>query len=252
MLRKFMPWLFTALVIWGGSPARGDGLPDRIISASPSWTSFTNRDGTGLYHEILAGIFSPLGIRVEHRYTNANRGVHLIRKGLADVYTCRNNTYGFDDLILGRHPMYEGKFYAIFKKSRIPGWHGIATLTGRKVIWRRGYYDPREFKASFDVLETDSGTAALAQIVLERGDFYIDDLNLIRDSISQSQFAVPMEEYEIKPVGSRTYHPVFKDSPRGRQLKDLFDRGIEQLHRSGQLQKIFEKWHHPYPEYHLP
>jgi len=243
--------LLIAALIPGVRPVHAESL-DRIVSASPSWESFTNRNGTGLYHEILAAVFHPFGIRVEHRYTNANRGLHLIRKGLADMYTCSVSTGGFRDLMMARYPMYEGKFYALYKKSRIHKWQGASSLTDKRVVWRRGYYSPQEFDASFYVLETDSGTAALAQVILGRADFYIDDLNLIQDSILATTFSFSQKYYDIRPVGSRTYHPIFKNSPRGRHILDIYDKRIEALHQSGRLKQIFDKWHHPYPNYDLP
>ena len=251
MLKIIAQCLLTAALISVSGPAPANPL-ERIVSTGPSWDSFTNRDGTGLYHEILSAVFTPYDIRVEHRYTNANRGLHLIRKGLADLYTCSVSTLEFKDLMLARYPMYEGKFYAVYKKTRINKWQGTVSLTDKRVVWRRGYYSPQEFDSSFYVLETDSGAAALAQLILGRADFYIDDLNLIRDSIAASTFPFSEKEYEIRLVGSRTYHPVFKNSTRGRQILGMYDKRIEALHRSGQLRKIFDKWQHPYPAYELP
>jgi hypothetical protein len=243
--------MLIAALTSGARPVLAHPL-DRIVSTGPSWDRFTHRDGTGLYHEILAAVFTPLGIRVDHHYTNANRGIRMVKKGLADMYTCSVDIRGFTGLVLAQHPMYQGRFHALYKKDQITKWQGPATLAGKRVVWRRGYYSPHEFDITFDILETDYGTAALAQVILGRADFYIDDLNLIRNSISATTFTFDKNDYDIRPVGSRTYHPVFKDSPRGRQILDMFDKGIEALHRSGRLKKIFDKWQHPYPEYDLP
>ena len=98
-------------------------------------------------------------------------------------------------------------------------------------------------------METDSGVSALGQVVLGRGNFYIDDLNLINESIANGKFPINRNDYRIEPVGKRSYHPVFKQSSRGKTIMELYDRGIEALHKSGKLKPIFEKWNHPYPEY---
>lgn len=223
-----------------------------VISTSPSWDSFTNRDGTGLYHEILYHVFAPHQIKVIHKYTNAKRGIHMVQTGQADFYTCRSEVDDFPDLFLGRYQMYEGKFYAIFKKNRIPDWQGNASLAGRKVAWRRGYYTASEMKADIIVREVDSGRSALGQLIMDRVDFYVDDLNLINESMSKSEFPVSRGDYRIEPVGRRTYHPVFKKNSRGKIILDLYDRGMEHLHRSGKLRQIFDKWGHPYPAYEIP
>lgn len=221
----------------------------QIVSTSPSWQGFTQKDGTGLYHEILNTIFSSQKITVTHKYSNAKRGIYLVQKGMADLYVCKTDLKGQSGLILARSPMYEGRFYAIFKKETVSNWDGMKSLEHQRVIWRRGYYTPDEFTVSFKILETDSGTAALDQVLLDRGDFYIDDLNLIKESLAQSRMDFDPKTLAIQPVGKRRYFPVFRDCPRGRKIMALYEAGIQELAQKGRLKEIFEKWHHPYPSY---
>ncbi len=148
--------------------------------------------------------------------------------------------------------MYEGRFYAFFKKERIKNWQGTSSLANRKLVWRRGYYNTSDFNEPIISMETDTGVSALGQVVLGREDFYIDDLNLINESIDQGEFPIDRKDYGIEPVGKRTYHPAFKQSKRGKTIMEVYDRGMETLHRSGELKRIFEKWNHPYPAYEIP
>ncbi|WP_084681305.1 substrate-binding periplasmic protein [Desulfospira joergensenii] len=224
----------------------------QVVSTSPSWNKFTNIDGTGLYHEILARIFNPHGIQVTHRYTNAKRGIYLVKNDIADIYTCRTDVYDLPDLVLAQYPMYEGEIHAFFKKDRVKNWQGVSSLTNQRVVWRWNYYNRSEFPTEIFVLETDTGEDALGQVVLGRGDFYIDDLNLIKESISKAGLSIDMDEYRIEPVGKRSYYPVFKKSPRGKFLMDLYETGMKNLHWSGELKKIFMKWQFSYPAYEMP
>ncbi|WDP90159.1 MAG: transporter substrate-binding domain-containing protein [Desulfobacter sp.] len=250
--------LLTALFYLFLAPAAAGPLPKeaasslpikKVLSASPSWERFTNKDGTGLYHEILNRIFSDLGVQVSHKYTNAKRGLYLVRNGQADMYTCKNKDGILPGLLLGRHKMYEGRFYAVFKKNNINSWQGPSSLIGRKIVWRRGYYKNSEFPAGIIPIETDSGNAALGQILIGRCDVYIDDLNLIQETIAASPFKVPSSDLRIEPVGARSYYPVFQDSKRGRTIMALYDAGMERLITTGALEKIFKKWGHPFPDY---
>ncbi len=250
LLLKLIPvFIFWVFFAFPGMPLCDEKPLTQVISTGPSWNTFTNRDGTGLYHEILSDIFTPLGINVTHKYTNATRGIHLVAKELADFYICKTRNFDFSNLMVARQPMYAGTFYAIFKKKNIKDWQGPSSLTGRMVVWRRGYYKQSEFKFPFTLLETDTGDSALNQIILDRGDLYIDDLNLIKESIAATKLSFKMKAYQIEPVGKRTYHPVFKRSDRGKTILMIYDRGIKQLHESGALKKIFHKWNHPYPGY---
>ena len=241
---NIIPVLFCIIFLFtsGSIPSAGADPLKEVVSVSPSWENFTNKDGTGLYHEILARIFSPLGIRVTHKYTNAKRGMYLLKHDLADLYTCRTDVNDFPEFMIARHQMYEGQFYAVFKKSRFTDWQGISSLSGHKVLWRRGYYKISDFNVNIIAMETDSGVSALGQVSLDRGDFYIDDLNLIEESFSRSIFPINRAAYRIEPVGKRTYHPVFKKSKRGKAIMAVFDAGMEKLCHTGELKKIFQKW----------
>lgn len=243
--------LFLIFIIFFHPPLCFGKPIKQVISTSPSWETFTNMDGTGLYHEILASIFTPHAIRVIHKYTNPTRGLYMVKNDLANLYTCDNDISEFPDLVLARYPMYEGQFHAIFKKRRTKNWQGVSSLANQRVVWRRGYYKPSEFDVKMTVLETDSGPLALAQIILDRGDFYIDDLDLLKESISKNKLPFDMNDYRIELVGQRAYYPVFKLSERGNAIMELYDRGIERLHRSGELKKIFKKYHQPYPHYDI-
>jgi ABC-type amino acid transport substrate-binding protein len=87
---------------------------------------------------------------------------------------------------------------------------------------------------------------------LDRADFYIDDLKLVRESIDRNKLPFDINDYRNEPVGKRAYYPVFRLSERGKTIMALYERGIERLHRSGELKKIFDKYHHPYPAYDIP
>jgi ABC-type amino acid transport substrate-binding protein len=86
-------------------------------------------------------------------------------------------------------------------------------------------------------------------VLLGRVDFYVDDRHFIQDSIDKNEIDYRPEDFAVQPVGRRAYRPVFSDSPRGRVIMDLYDRGMETLHRSGELQRIFAKWGFPVPAY---
>jgi len=250
---NFKPIILLMIIFILNTPPWVSADPvKQVITTSPSWDSFTNKDGTGLYHEIMALIFPPLGIKVVHKYTNAKRGMYLLKHDQADIYTCRSDVNEFPEFMIARHPMYEGQFHAVFKKSWIKDWQGMSSLAGRKVVWRRGYYNISDFNVNITVMETDSGVSALGQVSLGRGDFYIDDLNLIAESFSQSLFPIDRTAYRIEPVGKRTYHPVFKKSKRGKSIIAIYEAGMEKLRRTGELKKIYQKWHHSYPAYDQP
>ncbi|MDD9303054.1 MAG: hypothetical protein HUK40_12240 [Desulfobacter sp.] len=172
----------------------------KVISVSPAWNDFTNKDGSGLYHDILKAVFTPHNIQVAHKYTNAKRGIYMVENNLADIYTCIDQIKNCPGIALGKYPMYEGRVYAIFKKEKIKDWQGLSSLENRNVVWQRGYYQASDFKVDLVPVVADSGISALGQVVVGRADFYVDDLNLIRDSIFKSLFTIDMDGFCCKKL----------------------------------------------------
>lgn len=241
--------LVGTIVLGGAFSAWSEDLAiTKVVASGPSWEGFTNRDGTGLYHELLEAAFAPLGITVERVYATSPRAIELVRSNMVDFMTCEAHPVA--GLVRSNSPMYENKFHAFFNKERIGEWKGVESLRGKELVWRSGYYRPRDFPFPVRHRELISGDACLGVVVLGRADFYVDDINLIKASIASANMPFDQNQFDIKAVGSRAYSPVFNTSERGRRIRQMYEKGMKRLYLSGELQKIFAKWKHPVPDYY--
>lgn len=217
-----------------------------VISTSPSWNTFTNRDGTGLYHEILDAVFAQYGITVRHIYSKSIRSEEMVLKGEADMMTC--DDAASPPLKLARYPMYTNDFYVFFKKGRMK-WKGEESLRGETVLAQPTYYAASNFPVPVTIKEVQTGAQALALIMMDRYTFYVDDMTLIRQSMKENDLTFNKELYDIQKVGSRSYHPLFSNTKRGQEIMELYDSGVVKLHKAGKLKPIFDKWGYQYPDY---
>lgn len=240
-------WLLIALFMMLSAlplPGRANEA-QLIVTAGPSWPRFTNQDGQGLYHEIVSLIFSP-EYEIKHIYTTTYNANNLVALGRADIKMCE--TAVEQPLQLGAYPMYENTYYAVFPKGRAGSWKGIESLRGRKVTWRKGYYSQADFSVPVEGDPVHSGEAALMLLVLNRADYYIDDLALIEESFATAEKKIAKEDFVVKEIGRRPYYPVFSSSPRGNMLKAHYDAAYLRLYRAKQLQRIYERWDFPIPQ----
>jgi len=244
--------LFLALCLAG--PAFGNPLPDpgsikSVHVVGPSWAGFTNKDGTGLYHEILTTLFALYGIEYQRDYVPSERAYHLVRDNLADFMTCHDKAP--PQLLMAKHPMFEGQFHVFFNKANIGPWSVPQSLEGRSIAWRIGYYEESNIPAKMQVKVLNTGVSALGMVILGRIDFYLDDLNFINDSLSKNKIRFNMDDFRIEPIGKRSYRPIFNATERGKKIMELYDRGMEHLFKTGKLRDIFQKWGHPLPLYDI-
>ncbi|WP_319470654.1 transporter substrate-binding domain-containing protein [uncultured Pseudodesulfovibrio sp.] len=218
-----------------------------VISTSPSWETFTNEDGSGLYHEVLQKVFALYGLPVRHIYANSGRSEELVARNEADMMVC--DDVAAPPLELAQYPMYENDFYVFFNKDRIGPWRGIESLRDKEILSQPTYYSQNNFSVPVSVKDVSTGQQALAIIVLNRSDFYVDDLALINESIAKNTIPFDRNDFDIQKVGKRSYHPLFNTTERGQATREMFDKGIIQLHRSGALKAIYDKWGHQYPNF---
>lgn len=252
-----MRWILAALLALSVLPpmvparsraSQGQDVQE-VVVAGPSWEGFTNRDGTGLYHEILNEVFGLYGIRVKRVYVPSERALQLVKEGTADFQTCYDAVE--EPFILAKHPMYANQFHVFFNKEAVGPWQGVESLRDKRVACRIGYYTEDNFSVPVKLHPVKTGVAALNMVILGRMDFYVDDRNFIEISLKENTIPIDMADFDIQPAGSRAYYPVFYPSERGLRIKALYEQGMERLFREGRLQPIFERWGHPVPAYDM-
>jgi len=227
----------------GAQPA----VISEVISTGKSWDTFTNPDGTGLYHEILDAVFALHGIPVRHEYATSDRAEELVRLGQADMMLCADKAS--PPLVMARMPMYENGFHVFFNRSRIGRWQGPESLRDKVVVSQPGYYSGKNFPVPVRLKFVSNGAQALGMILLGRADYYVDDMVLIQESVRQNTIPFDMDDFDIRQAGVRSYHPLFNISERGALVMKLYDKGMRTLHSRGMLKAIYEKWGHPYPDF---
>ncbi|EGB15539.1 hypothetical protein DND132_2335 [Pseudodesulfovibrio mercurii] len=228
---------------WCMEPAEG---VTEVITAGPSWETFTNRDGTGLYHEVLDAVFALYGIAVRHEYVPSDRADELVRLGWADMMLCDDRAE--PPLRLARLPLYVNDYYVFFRKDRIGPWRGGESLRGREVAAQKGFYHDWDFPVPVRIREMPSGVKCLEMVLLGRSDFYVDDMAFIRHSMRQGPCFTPAD-FDIRRAGRRSYHPMFNTGPRSDKVIRMYEEGMRRLHGEGRLRPIYEKWGHTYPDF---
>lgn len=223
-------------------PYVGPSWAEEIRTTSPAWAKFTGQNGEGLYFDLLRTVFAPDTIR--HVHAPAKRGLVMIRSGNADIYICSSDTT--TRLRMAALPMYEGEFHAFFKRRAVV-WTGPATIRNRRLTWRLGYYSQRDFQVPILFREVITAEDALKRVLQNGADFYIDDRNLIEETIATYPTPLDAKDYRIESVGFRGYFPLFATNGRGAILLKRYEDGMRTLAKDGKLEPIYAKWGLPMP-----
>lgn len=215
---------------------------ETIQIATPEWEDTTNKDGTGLYFDIIRSVYEPSGIQLEYEIVPWNRALNLIKNHQADALPGGyfvGNREGVDDLF-PRRPIDTEIASVVYLKNKAEGWKGPESLSGKRVLWLRGYNYDKYLDVKVDFGEIDERMQAWRLLDAGRYDFYMDALFDIESYIDQNN--VDIEKYEIRPVIYNNLYLRFANTPKSKKLIEIYDKRIPELVESGEMEKIFQKW----------
>lgn len=214
------------------------------------WEGLTNKDGTGLYHEILNAVFKRNGFRIDITYFPFRRTILNVSMGEADIAGATVVTE--PHVLTARHPIWESRISVLFHKQKLANWNGIETLASGTTV------SPPTFSSivKVELHEVATRDQALNMLLTGRMEYFVDEHETLSNLKSGKKNVMGFEGwrppsgvedfdwdlYVIRDVISQPLYMVFEDSERGHALRHIYDTEIEKLHQSGELAKIYEKW----------
>ena len=219
-----------------------------VRHVTESWGGFTNRDGTGLYHELFKAVFGEFGVAVEIDYVPLKRAVAMVESNAADM------TGGFnrDARNFARYPVFETNVSALFFRDTIPDWKGPESLDGLRIVG-----PPELAKASgLPVLEVDSREQAAMMMLRGRAAAYLDLSSILEDfretgrMIASDQTTgdalagetIDRERLALEVVNLTQLYMLFADTERGRRVRAMYEEGTRRLKRDGRLDALYARY----------
>lgn len=217
-------------------------VPEKDIKAvtwaTPAWLEFTQKDGQGVYHDLISAIFSMQGIKTNVIYAPWKRAVETVKDGIYDM------TGGIEkstEFYQSQYPVYEFDDLIIFKKGRIK-WNGLESLKGKKGVWVRGYIEDADhpIKKYATGIEVSSHKNGLLFTDAGRADYFFTEKKALENYSKQIK-GMDLSDYEIVNIKSGQLYFSFTKNERGKKIRELYDRGIEFLGQET-INKIYTKW----------
>lgn len=245
-----MAWLVCwAMLTFPTAPLAAADIQS-IFLVTPAWQGQTNPDGTGLFFEIVAAVYEPVGIKVRYEIVPWKRAQYRVREKQADAMLCVVKQNIGEGILAPKYPMVVEYTAAVFKKAKIPNWEGIGSLAGKNLIWPLGYdyhKNPNLNGIKLKWQEVSSHYSGWKRLETGRNaDIWIDSLADIKNYIQSNP--VDMRPYRVELLWGEKAYMAFAESQKCKKLIRIHDQRIVKLARSGRLKRIFEKWDiYPYP-----
>jgi polar amino acid transport system substrate-binding protein len=227
-----LTWLMTVAVIAGNTP-------QEIILASEEWENATNRDGTGLYWDIVRAVYEPVGVKPKFIIRSYNGSVDLVKQHKADAAVGVHREV-IKGALVSKFPFDKHIILVLFKKNRFDQWNGQESLKGKKVAWVKGYAYGEYLEVPFVKEVYRSREQILHRLDANRIDFFIDARHDLEAVLNKG--VIDITRYTVEIVMELDRYLAFAYNQKGEALKKIFDDRFPQLVESGEIEKLFAKW----------
>lgn len=238
VLKGVLLALLMAAAPWA---AAGDSQPGQIRLVSEEWVDYTNADGTGVAWDVMRKVFQPAGIEVVPQSAPYSRAIGLVKRGEADAWVGSYKDESEDNLYPRWH-FDVVHIYALGLASKPAPT--LATIGDYRLAWVRGYAYGKYLPRVREFREIQRREGILPMLEHDRVDFYVDAMTEVDYVIGQSS---QPDRFRRTHVVELPMYLAFARSQRGEALRDVFDKRMAELVRSGELKPIFERWKQPYP-----
>ncbi|WP_060485594.1 ABC transporter substrate-binding protein [Pseudomonas sp. NBRC 111123] len=230
MMLSLAPWVMAA-----------DALPKQIHLVSEEWIDYTNADGSGVAWDVLRKVFEPAGVKVLTQSAPYSRAVGLVKRGEADAWVGSYKDENDDNLYPRWHFDMDHIYALGLATTAVPT---LATVGQYRLAWVRGYDYSSYLPNAHNFREIQRREGILPMLEHERVDFYIDAQTEVDYVLGQ---ASQPERFRSTHVAELPLYLAFSKNEHAMALRDLFDKRMAELVRSGELKPIFEHWKQPYP-----
>ncbi|WP_157729857.1 substrate-binding periplasmic protein [Bacterioplanes sanyensis] len=238
--------MFALLLTLALTPLAG---AQTLTVVSDNWEGYTNKDGSGLYWEIVQAAFDGTGIEPEFTTMPWKRAEATVRNGDADAIV---GVYYEPDVAGYRYPNWHISIedpVVLYAKSStsIPTPVAPQSLMGLKLAWIRGYGFNDTVLSGVDMKFQE--VTQLGQGVQLVNSGRVDALLDYEVSIKQEaqKLGLPVSgTFQIVPVapGNKLYI-AFHNRPDADNWVELFDQRMHALSSNGKIAEIYKKWQVP-------
>lgn len=233
--------LLAMMLSFAHGALAAEGVPKQVHLVSEEWLDYTNADGTGVAWDVLRKVFEPAGVKVVAKSAPYSRAVGLVKRGEADAWVGSYKDEN-DDNLYPRWHFDMDHIYALGLAGKpVPT---LETVGQYRLAWVRGYDYGSYLPNVTESREIQRREGILPMLEHDRVDFYIDALTEVDYVLGQTS---QPERFRRTHVAELPLYLAFARNEHGKALRELFDRRMAELVRSGELKPIFQHWKQPYP-----
>jgi polar amino acid transport system substrate-binding protein len=235
MQLKFFIAIF--IVLSGLSAFSAEKAKLSVLSAS--WEKYTNKDGSGLYFDILDSTIGKDAY--SFKLVPWKRAQEEFERGKADLLL--GEAADMKYCLYPKWPIDADFFSAYYLKSKVSELPSLSEMAKFRLVWVRGY-DIHKFAPELkSYSEVDDLQQGMTMVKMGRADILIDYDQDMKDYLKKNSLDAKEHQVVSTPIsGGSIYLCVNPKLAGSREFVKSFDEKMDENFKSGALEKIFKKW----------
>ncbi len=210
------------------------------VFGMPESGDAVRNDNTGFVTEVLRAALAPAGYDLIHRdipYLRARD--ELSRGSIQCTLTSKGTPEGAGQ---ARSVIIAYDLAVVYVSAR--GFSGLHDLAGQKVAHLYGHDFQRLLPVRIRPQTTYDRTSAIHMLDRGRVRYVVGEETMLKDAVRKS--GLPSTEFGFSRFMSMDVVPLFAPTSEGIRLRDIFDRRMGEMAKSGELAAIYTR--HGLPE----
>jgi polar amino acid transport system substrate-binding protein len=234
-MKSILVLLFAAL---SAVSIQGQSIAS-IDVASDEWADCTQKDGTGLYFDVLRMVYADVGAKLNIKIVPFATSVQLLEGGKTDI----NVGDYLGDVANGLYPKYPIDYddlTVMMPASKAAGFKGEPSLKDKKVAWIVDYGYEKYLGVPVSLTETADRESGIKMLKDGKVDYYIETKSTIEPALKD--MGISRKDFALSTLKWIRLYVCFAKSDKGAQLQAIWDKRIPELLKTGELKKAFAKW----------
>lgn len=204
------------------------------------WKGYTDEDGSGIFTKVLKRIFESQGIKLSKRIYPIKRAIHLTRNGQLDLAGgIPKDLEKSTQHIQAKYPILVSRISAFYHKDTIKHWDGLNSTQNKEIVSTHIVGGMIGLKTT-EYLEVSTRKQTINLVLKKRFDLYIDDEKLLLSTIAHHRGKFNENDYRVNTVVTKGWYFISTNNERGRKIITIFEKGMEQLKKSGELKELYD------------
>ncbi|WP_206483654.1 transporter substrate-binding domain-containing protein [Thalassotalea sp. G2M2-11] len=216
-----------------------------ISWATEEWPNYTDRDGSGFYHELFNTIFAKSPYTLTVQYVPWKRAINHVSENKAHLTGAlpKGKNYNYAE-----QPVLTQPISILIKHDA--SINSLVQLSTQLGTWPERYktelFQP-EIAPYIKGVGSQQRKGALNLLINDKVQYYLDIRSMIEAQLTNLS-AEQRKNYRIIDLSSLNLYFIFSEDKQGQAVKRFYDHAFQQLLSEGVLQEIYNKYQIAIPD----